>query len=70
MSVEQTGSSLQRFKRKGVGASDAPVADSDEAKIKKQLNFDVLFVRQKALEANVDSEPLDQLLQRTQSEAN
>lgn len=69
--MEQTGSSLQRFKRKGAGAaeSNAPASDSDEAKIKKQLYFDVVYAKQKAIEASVDVEQLDQLLQRTQTDS-
>jgi hypothetical protein len=56
--VEQTGSSLQRFRQRKTAATvttagdqaPPPPADSDEVKIRAQLVFDVNFVRQRVRE--------------------
>ncbi|KAI1726634.1 conserved oligomeric golgi complex component, COG2 domain-containing protein [Ditylenchus destructor] len=69
-SVEQTGSSLQRFKKKAAveGQSDQ-VADSDEAKIRKQLVYDTNFVIQRATEHDINLDSLRTVLERAQAEA-
>lgn len=55
-SVEQTGSSLQRFKKKlqKEEFSDTSESKTDEIKIRSQLLYDVLFVIQRADESNID----------------
>jgi len=65
--VEQTGFSLQRFKQRKTGSEDqqqqkqqAP-SDSDEAKIRFQLIFDVNFVRQRCTEKGIVLECLTRL---------
>uniref|UniRef100_A0A0N4U0G9 Conserved oligomeric Golgi complex subunit 2 n=1 Tax=Dracunculus medinensis TaxID=318479 RepID=A0A0N4U0G9_DRAME len=42
-SVEQTGSSLQRFKRRTTNLSDQSNTDTDENKIRNQLLFDLAY---------------------------
>ena len=65
-SVEQTGSSLQRFKKKfaplsaaAEGQQQSPVvADPDELKIRCQLVFDANFVKQRAVEIGTGTDGL------------
>lgn len=54
--VEQTGSSLQRFKKKlqKVELFDVPESKTDEVKILAQVSYDVSFVIQRAVKCNID----------------
>ncbi|CAK5039307.1 unnamed protein product [Meloidogyne enterolobii] len=64
-SVEQTGSSLLRFKQRKALASGQSTAEaaseSDESKIRTQLCFDVNLVKQRAKEYGLASEYMDRL---------
>lgn len=70
--MEQTGSSLQRFKKKVAQQSNQTTSDeittstdTDEAKIRVQLMFDVEFVQQRASECQITSlDRLERLRQR------
>uniref|UniRef100_A0A915N2D8 Conserved oligomeric Golgi complex subunit 2 n=1 Tax=Meloidogyne javanica TaxID=6303 RepID=A0A915N2D8_MELJA len=64
-SVEQTGSSLLRFKQRkalasGQSTSEA-ASESDESKIRAQLCFDVNLVKQRAREYGLATEYMDRL---------
>uniref|UniRef100_A0A915DT48 Conserved oligomeric Golgi complex subunit 2 n=1 Tax=Ditylenchus dipsaci TaxID=166011 RepID=A0A915DT48_9BILA len=65
-SVEQTGSSLQRFKKKMLNENQTDSGDSDEAKIRKQLVYDTDFVKQRVEEHGLDLERLNLLQKRAQ----
>ncbi|CAD5226744.1 unnamed protein product [Bursaphelenchus xylophilus] len=67
-SVQQTGSSLQRFKRKGLINSESSdkVAETDEFKIKLQLQLDTARVREAANEVGISVDKLDQFLEAIQ----
>ncbi|KAH7721892.1 Protein COGC-2 [Aphelenchoides avenae] len=68
-SVEQTGSSLQRFKRKGaVQDGSGAQAETDEAKIRRQLFFDTAFVKDKVKSHGVVDQKLDEITARTSAE--
>lgn len=60
--MQQTGSSLQRFKRKAVmsAESTASGAMSDEQKIRLQLQLDTEQVRQMATASSVSLDALDE----------
>nr|CAD2153120.1 unnamed protein product [Meloidogyne enterolobii] len=64
-SVEQTGSSLLRFKQRKALASGQSTAEaaseSDESKIRTQLCFDVNLVKQRAREYGLATEYMDRL---------
>ncbi|CAD5219000.1 unnamed protein product [Bursaphelenchus okinawaensis] len=67
-SVQQTGSSLQRFKRKGLMTSESSdkVVETDEYKIKLQLQLDTEAVKKAATEVGLEVERLDQFLEAVQ----
>ncbi|KAI6175637.1 Component of oligomeric Golgi complex 2 [Aphelenchoides bicaudatus] len=72
-SVQLTGSSLQRFKRKGanVGESNGKsFGESDEAKIGKQLYLDTQQMRLHAESANGKTEALDAFLKQLDQQEN
>lgn len=54
--MEQTENSLQRFKKKQqkTELSDESESKTDEIKIRSQLLYDVLFVKEQAVEYNID----------------
>lgn len=72
-SVQLTGSSLQRFKRKGMNAtentSNGTFGESDEAKISKQLYLDTTQIRLHAETENGKVEELDAFLKQLDSES-
>lgn len=70
-SVEQTGSSLLRFKQRKANAlagqqqSASEGTETDESKIRAQLQFDTNLVRQRAMELGMAKlERLEQIEQR------
>lgn len=74
-SVQLTGSSLQRFKRKGANVGDsAPngksFGESDEAKISKQLYLDTQQMRLHAETANGRVDALDAFLKQLDQQEN
>uniref|UniRef100_A0A915BNZ5 Conserved oligomeric Golgi complex subunit 2 n=4 Tax=Parascaris TaxID=6254 RepID=A0A915BNZ5_PARUN len=67
-SVEQTGSSLQRFKRKSAtGSADVNAADTDEGKIRSQLILDLNYCRSRACAVEIDVSRIDRLMSRAGS---
>ncbi|VDM44105.1 unnamed protein product [Toxocara canis] len=67
-SVEQTGSSLQRFKRKSAaGSADVSTADTDEGKIRSQLTLDLTLCRSQACALEIDVPRIDKLIARADS---
>lgn len=66
-SVEQTGTSLQRFKRKGTfaGGGESSSADSDEGKIRTQLFLDLMHFKNEATVFDLDFTKLDLLISRS-----
>uniref|UniRef100_A0A9J2Q1L8 Conserved oligomeric Golgi complex subunit 2 n=1 Tax=Ascaris lumbricoides TaxID=6252 RepID=A0A9J2Q1L8_ASCLU len=67
-SVEQTGSSLQRFKRKSAtGSADVNAADTDEGKIRSQLILDLNYCRSRACAVEIDVPRIDKLMSRAGS---
>lgn len=67
-SVEQTGSSLQRFKRKSAtGSADVNAADTDEGKIRSQLILDLNYCRSRACAVEIDVPRIDKLVSRAGS---
>uniref|UniRef100_A0A0N5ABY4 DUF3510 domain-containing protein n=1 Tax=Syphacia muris TaxID=451379 RepID=A0A0N5ABY4_9BILA len=68
-SVEQTGTSLQRFKRKGAFStnSETSAVDSDESKIRNQLHIDLSFFRTKTSKFHLDTSSLDALIARAKN---
>jgi hypothetical protein len=72
-SVQLTGSSLQRFKRKGASVGDQngkSFGESDEAKISKQLYLDTQQMRVHAESANGKVEALDAFLKQLEQQEN
>jgi hypothetical protein len=72
-SVQLTGSSLQRFKRKGMAAtenlsSNGTFGETDEAKICKQLYLDTKQMRVYAENANAKLDALDAFLKQLEQQ--
>ncbi|KAI6206932.1 Component of oligomeric Golgi complex 2 [Aphelenchoides besseyi] len=69
-SVQLTGSSLQRFKRKGaVGPADSGAnADTDESKIRRQLLLDTEKLREHASAIDASTEKVDEFVKQLQTE--
>lgn len=66
--MEQTGSSLQRFKRK-IAVDDLNTAnDTDESKIRSQLILDINFMNQIATKYKIDCARLQTLKKRAQTD--
>ncbi|VDK57812.1 unnamed protein product [Anisakis simplex] len=68
-SVEQTGSSLQRFKRKtgtgaGAGSDQVNAADTDEGKIRSQLMLDLNLCQTNAAGLDLDTSRINELIIR------
>lgn len=66
--MEQTGSSLQRFKRKTANDDLTTTNETDESKIRSQLIFDINFMKQRAAENKIDLERLQALETRAQTD--
>jgi len=67
-SVEQTGSSLQRFKKKFAPADgQEQLGDSDDLKIRRQIVFDANFMKQRAIERAILVDRLERIEQRGNS---
>ncbi|KIH51231.1 hypothetical protein ANCDUO_18686, partial [Ancylostoma duodenale] len=60
-SVDTTGSSLSRFKRKGAGLDGT----TDDDKIRTQIYRDLSFCRSQGLEKNIEVEGLSKLIERS-----
>jgi hypothetical protein len=73
-SVQMTGSSLQRFKRKGLSAGEnnavnGTAGETDESKIRRQLQLDTQRMRTHAESANANVQKLDDFLKLLEQES-
>ncbi|VDN28742.1 unnamed protein product [Gongylonema pulchrum] len=67
-SVEQTGTSLQRFKRKATAVAENN-SDSDENKIRRQLLLDAEHFKSWALSCDIEVSQIEALISRINGSA-
>lgn len=67
VSVEQTGTSLQRFKRKSASTLLENAADSDESKIRHQLLLDLEYCKNWAASFGIEVPQIIEVMARATS---